>query len=114
MSWFPFNYRDIKAFSDDNLPLSTCSNAAAKLFDSAITQWTLSNHDPIFGNLDQTLTKLMQEDPNFVMGKVMSLSLQLLSNSARHKPKLLYDVNNRKINYETYATFLWTKIFSCI
>ena len=46
MSWFPFHYRDIKAFSDDNLPLSTSSNEAAKLFDSAITQLALHDNDP--------------------------------------------------------------------
>ena len=46
MSWFPFHYRDIKAFSDDNLPLSTASNEAAKLFDSAITQLALHDNDP--------------------------------------------------------------------
>ena len=94
MSWFPFHYRDIKAFSKDNLPLSTCSNEAAKLFDSAITQLALNDIDPVFGNLEETLTKLMQADPDFIMGKVMSLSLQLLGESARYKPKLLYDVNN--------------------
>ena len=94
MSWFPFHYRDIKAFSDDNLPLSTASNEAAKLFDSAITQLALHDNDPVFGNLEQTLAKLMHADPNFVMGKVMNLSLQLLGENARQKPKLLYDVNN--------------------
>ena len=46
MSWFPFNYRDTKAFSDDNLPLSTTSNECAKLFDSAITQLALHDNDP--------------------------------------------------------------------
>ena len=94
MSWFPFHYRDVKAFSNDNLPLSTCSNEAAKLFDSAITQLALYDNDPVFGNLEETLGKLMQADPNFVMGKVMRLSIQLLHESPRHKPKLLYDVNN--------------------
>jgi hypothetical protein len=94
MSWFPFHYRDIKAFSDDNLPLSTASNEAAKLFDSAITQLALHDNDPVFGNLEQTLAKLMAADPNFVMGKVISLSLQLMGDNARKTPKLLYDVNN--------------------
>ena len=50
--------------------------------------------DIVFGNLEETLAKMMQADPNFVMGKVMSLSIQLLGESPRHKPKLLYDVNN--------------------
>ena len=48
----------------------------------------------VFGNMEETLAKMMQADPNFVMGKVMSLSLQLMGENARQKPKLLYDVNN--------------------
>lgn len=94
MSFFPFHYRDIKAFHDDNLPLSTSSNEAAKLFDSAITQLALHDSDPVNGNLEETLNKLMQADPNCVMANVMSLSMQLLAENPRKKPKLLFDVNN--------------------
>ena len=36
----------------------------------------------------------MAADPDFVMGKVISLSLQLMGDNARKTPKLLYDVNN--------------------
>ena len=46
MTWFPFQYRDIQAFHKDNLPLSTSSNEAAKLFDSAITQLAFHDVDP--------------------------------------------------------------------
>ena len=94
MSWFPFHYRDIRAFSDDNLPLSTPSNEAAKYFDSAMTQLALHDFDPISGNLEETLVKLKHEDPDCVMGNVMALSMQLFAESPRKKPKLLYDVNN--------------------
>ena len=57
MTWFPFQYRDIQAFHEDNLPLSTPSNEAAKLFDSTITQLAFRDVDPVDGNLEQTMSK---------------------------------------------------------
>ena len=55
MSWFPFQYRDVQAFAQDNLPLTTASNEAAKLFDSAMAQINLHDSDPVYGNLEQTI-----------------------------------------------------------
>ena len=94
MTWFPFHYRDIKALASDGLYLSTASNEAAKLFDSAITQIALHDEDPIDGNIMQTLTKMNSADPDFVMGKTMSFAFQLFECSPRKNTKLLYDVNN--------------------
>ena len=54
MSWFPFHYRDVKALAKDGLYLSTSSNEAAKLFDSAVTQVALHDQDPQDGNLMET------------------------------------------------------------
>ena len=73
------------------------------------------NHT-VFGNLEQTLAKLTHADPNFVMGKVMSLSLQLLGENARQKPKLLYDVNNFEDKAQRSNISSWYEyviIFSC-
>ena len=36
--WFPFQYRDIKGWHQDNLPLSTPSDEAAKFIDATIAQ----------------------------------------------------------------------------
>jgi hypothetical protein len=94
MSWFPFNYRDVKAWNEDGLPLTTASNEAAKLLDSVTAQLVLHNDDPVFGNAETTIAKMMDADPDFVMGKTLALSLQLLGESPRMKPKLMYDVNN--------------------
>ena len=87
MNWFPFQYRDVQAFAKDNLPLSTTSNEAAKLFDSAMTQISLHDFDPVHGNLEQTLTKMKQADPDFVMTQVIGFSMQLFGENARRKPK---------------------------
>ena len=94
MTWFPFNYRDVKAFQNDNLYLSTTSNETAKLYDSAITQLAMHDNDPLYGTFEETLAKMMQSDPDFVMGKVMALSLQMFAESPRKNTKLVYDVNN--------------------
>ena len=94
MSWFPFHYRDVKALSNDNLALSTSSNEAARLFDSAMTQLALHDHDPVHGNLEETMAKMSEADPDMVMGQVMALSMQVMGESARKNTKLLFDVNN--------------------
>ena len=59
MTWFPFNYRDIVAFADEGLTFSTASNEALKLYDSALTQMTFSNVDPMHGNLQETFAKML-------------------------------------------------------
>ena len=54
----------------------------------------MHDKDPVYGNLEQTKNKMLQADPDFVIGKTMNFALQLLGDSPRLKPKLLYDVNN--------------------
>ena len=94
MTWFPFHYRDIKALASDGLYLSTASNEAAKLFDSAVTQMALHDEDPTDGNLMQTMAKMNSADPDFIMGKTMNFAFQCIESSPRKNTKLLYDVNN--------------------
>ena len=104
MVWFPFQYRDLQAFEKDNLPFSSASNEAAKLFDCAVTQVQMHDEDPVFGNLEQTMSKMLEADQDFVMGKTMNFAMQLLGVSPRIKPKLLYDVNQFVAKAETRCT----------
>ena len=39
------------------------------------------------------MSKMLQADPKFVIGQTMKFAMQLLRDSPRMKPKLLYDVN---------------------
>ena len=94
MTWFPFNYRDIVAFADEGLTFSTASNEALKLYDSALTQMTFSNVDPLHGNLQETFAKMLHSDPDFVMGQTMIYVLQAFEKCPWKNPQLVYDVND--------------------
>jgi len=90
--------------------LSTSSNEAAKLFDSAITQLAFHDVDPVDGNLEQTMSKMLQADPKFVIGQTMKFAMQLLGDSPRMKPKLLYDVNQFVNGVVQDKTNVWEKM----
>ena len=96
MTWFPFHYRDLQAFTNEGLDFSTPSNEAIKLYDSALTQMTFSNDDPISGNMSETLTKMFAADPNFIMGKIMTLTLKAFETCSRTNHQLIYDVKDFK------------------
>lgn len=93
-NWFPFNYRDTSAWHGDNLPLTTASNEAAKLLDCLIAQVNFHENDPVYGDVEATMAKMTQADPDFVMGQTVALTFQLLGSSGRKNPKMIYSVNN--------------------
>ena len=49
---------------------------------------------PVHGNMEQTMTKMLEADPDFIIGKSMNFATQLLGGTPRFNPKLLYDVNH--------------------
>jgi len=69
--------KDCQAWKDIGLSLSTTSNEAAKLFDDVITQYITWTENPD-GGLDGSVVKLLEADPNFVMGKALSIGLELM------------------------------------
>ena len=52
------------------------------------------------------MSKMLQADPKFVIGQTMKFAMQLLGDSPRMKPKLLYDVN-QFVNGVQDKTNLW-------
>ncbi|UXI21569.1 growth hormone-inducible transmembrane protein [Sarcoptes scabiei] len=71
------DFRSIQQWSKQNIPIkSTQSDQAAKLFDSALTQYVGWYDDQI--GLGETLSKLQQEDPDFILGSVLSIGLDLI------------------------------------
>ena len=89
MNWFPFQYRDLQAFASEGLEFSTSSNEAVKFYDSALTQMTFLNDDPTCGNMSETFTKMFTADPNFVMGKIFSLTLRAFETCPRKNHQLV-------------------------
>lgn len=75
-SWFPFEYRDVAAWREDGLPLSTPSNEAAKHLDAAIAQFALMDADSNEGGLMASMTKVTEADPDCNMAKILMLQLQ--------------------------------------
>ncbi|XP_064630822.1 uncharacterized protein LOC135489407 [Lineus longissimus] len=88
------NWRDCKAWVDAGLPLSTTSNEAAKMYDACLTQVTALFHDDSVGGLDNSIKKMIEADPTFVMGHVMRLGLELSGGGQAYHcdPKLKEDV----------------------
>ena len=73
------NWRDCQAWKDENLSLSTTSNEAAKLYDAAITQIVGWYEIDQLNGLNGTLTSMFNQDPNFAMGHVLDIGLNLLN-----------------------------------
>ena len=92
--WFPYHYRDASGWRSDKLAISTPSDEAAKFFDCAVTELVFHDNDSTFGDLPTVMQKMMECDPDFVMGNVFNLSLQTWDCNPRKNKKLLYDVNS--------------------
>ncbi|XP_078252922.1 tetratricopeptide repeat protein 38-like [Rhinoraja longicauda] len=72
------NLRDCEAWRDIDLPLSTTSNEACKMYDALLTQWIKWKNIPSFGGIEGCRSKLHAADPDFVMGHVVMNGLDLL------------------------------------
>ncbi|KAK5867755.1 hypothetical protein PBY51_012219 [Eleginops maclovinus] len=76
------SFRDCKAWSAENLPMSTSSNEACKLYDAILTQFVKWKNDETLGGFEGCFTAIQAADPNFVMGHVISTGLNLVSTSS--------------------------------
>ncbi|KAK2173083.1 hypothetical protein NP493_898g00007 [Ridgeia piscesae] len=82
------------------LPLSTTSNEACKLYDATLTQYIGWYDEASVGGLEASAAKLLEADPNFVMGHVMSIGLDLMGTG--HSPRL--DLEFQKSTKQLLAT----------
>jgi hypothetical protein len=73
------NWRDCKAWKDEKLIFSTTSNQACKLYDAALTQLIGWYEIDQLNGLGGTLNNMLAEDPNFIMGNVLDLGINLLN-----------------------------------
>lgn len=72
------------------MKLKTTSDQAAKLYDASMAQFVGWYHDNSLGGLENTVTKLVKEDPEFVLGQAFALELNLmgLTDSPKVNPVL--------------------------
>ncbi len=58
---------------DLGIELSTTSNEAAKYLDATIAQMTLIATDPQVGGMAESMKKMMEADPELVVGQVIQM-----------------------------------------
>lgn len=94
------HFRDCKAWKEENLAMSTTNDESAKLFDNIIHQYVTWIEDPQNGGLEGTMKMLLELDPKFVMGNVLSVGLDLMgtSRSVRLDGKFSDQVKNLEIS----------------
>jgi len=98
MPGFPDQFRDLSAFSDQGLEYSTPSNTAVKMFDALLNQSIYHYSDEQLGGWTETSKKMFEADPDFAMGKIMTLGLECFAvNPAKclEKKQKLIDFSNK-------------------
>ncbi|XP_076457279.1 tetratricopeptide repeat protein 38-like [Babylonia areolata] len=75
------NWRTVEEWGRLNVPLSTTSNEASKMYDAALTQLMAKRDDPSVGGLSSTIKTMLEADTDFVVGQCLSLGLQMFSGS---------------------------------
>lgn len=75
---FPSHYRDLSCLSSLGLHYSTTSNSAVKLYDALVHQSIYHYEDPQLGGWANTTQKMFEADPEFAMGKILTLGLEVL------------------------------------
>jgi len=71
------HWRDVDAWRKEGLPLKTTSNEAAKMFDASLTQVIAHADDHTLGGLEGSVSRMLQADPDFLMGHVLATELQI-------------------------------------
>lgn len=74
-------FRDCLEWKNQNLPMNTSSDKACKLYDCALTQLANWRTDNTFGGFGSTISKMLDEDPNFIMGHIFKQGTSLIGNS---------------------------------
>ncbi|KAL8619304.1 hypothetical protein ACOMHN_056948 [Nucella lapillus] len=85
------NWRTVKEWQDLNVPITTPSDQACKMFDAALTQYVQWKEEPSVGGIEGAVEKMLAADPDFaptcdtsfgksvaVMGHVIKNGLDLI------------------------------------
>lgn len=73
--------RDCNEWRKEKLPMNTCSNEAAKLYDASLTQLVIWREDDQFGGIESCLSKMLKADNEFVLGHVLKCGIDLIGTS---------------------------------
>ncbi len=100
------NWRDFDAWKAQGLFFDTTSNEACKLYDAALTQYVGWYDLDQLNGLNGTIQKIINADPEFLMGHVVDVGLQLVNcpeNYKAYKDKL-ENLNELKAKKQAHLT----------
>lgn len=86
-------WKDLKAWQDYGISLSTPSNEAAKMFDALITQLFGWYEDESLGGISGTIQRIRQADPDYVVGPLLESRLKLSCHTPETFPELQDSLN---------------------
>jgi hypothetical protein len=85
------NWRDCDAWRKSNLPMNTLSNEAAKLYDITLSQLMRWREDQQYGGLLNSLNKMINADPDFILGQCLKTGVELMGSSLNHNSQKSYE-----------------------
>ncbi|XP_062614560.1 tetratricopeptide repeat protein 38-like [Saccostrea cucullata] len=91
------SWRDCQGWRNSNLPMTCSNDEACRLFDAAITQLTSMYPDTEMGGIGNTFKKMLEADPNFVMGQVLVNSMKCggSKSDTEEVKKAVVDISNQ-------------------
>ncbi|KFM77842.1 Tetratricopeptide repeat protein 38, partial [Stegodyphus mimosarum] len=101
-------WRGVSEWRKEGLHLSSASDQACKLYDAALSQYVGWYDEPSLGGLSKTVEEMTAADPNFVMGKALSVGLDLLGTgrSVQLDEEFKADIKNLEIMAESQTNVL--------
>lgn len=89
------NWRDCDAWRKENLPMSTTSNEACKLYDVSLSQLTGYYENSNFNGFAASLQSMVDADPSFILGHCLKLGAQILGSD--------HNLNNKSFLQESFV-----------
>ena len=90
------HWRDCIGWKYDGFKFNTTSNEACKLYDALLSQYCGLYENQCLGGINGTITKMLEADPNFIMGRVIELGFSFIASpgNIRDEDRLKLDQLN--------------------
>lgn len=94
--------RDVQAWMDSGIKLSTACNETAKLYDAAVSQVAGWYDNRQLDGLESTLKKMMEADPQFIAGRSLIHSFEIIGGSnIKNNPTLRKNLEQLALDVES-------------
>ncbi|XP_037032820.1 tetratricopeptide repeat protein 38-like [Bradysia coprophila] len=105
--------RDVQSWMDSGMKLSTACNETAKLYDAAVSQLAGWYDNKQLDGLESTLKKMMEADPQFIAGRSLKHSLEVIGGSnIKNNPTLEKNIERLASDVESNSNTCgeWEKL----